>query len=230
MTFLGLQSLFYGALGVLGAMPLVMMVAAVRQNTIAVARRRLLTFFRDWAGMAPRDLHRLVRATVGFSGAFVFFVAFAFLADRVAAAVADPVLRLWPLPSEATSWQLSHQSEWSTFRSSYENSWRHYTGKSDWELDRHVFELGRWRTRAARTATLLCVLAAFAGAYDCYRSPRFRRRGMATFLTALVLTVATCSIWSLSEGRFVKSLATANRALPSEFEVDVPASLPPSAR
>ncbi len=219
------DALLYPLLAVIGALPLILLVAALAGLETRAAANRIIEALGSFGGMAPQTPEHGRRRTLGvalglFLGA-VLSVLLSYAADQLM-----PKLRfILHSDNEKTVWALNDPNgDWKAYRTRYKSSFLSHTGgtEADWQTQKH--SLGRGSVRVARTLFGFSLLLGLAGAVDVIR--RRYRRGFPVLIAALTVSLILYSTWYDREGNYVTEMISASGRLPESLRPQLPASAP----
>lgn len=216
--------LLYPLIGIVGAIPLLLLIAAIRGCRLATLRDRLRKAFSGWVGGSMGSSWQRSARLVGLALGIVALSSLSLLLSYCAD-LALPTLRFIPHPVDtAADWSMNHSEEWDVFRGRFKNELLAGSGSSERAWQDFKADTGRWMVRATRTLFLYAVLLGLAGLADLAR--RNPRRGGTSLLLAAVMALLLYSTWFLREGDFVKEVVLANQRLPADQRLALPGSAP----
>ncbi|MFQ5605477.1 MAG: hypothetical protein ACE5HS_19585 [bacterium] len=221
--------ILYSILGVVGAMPLCLLVASLRGETLEKARKLTFSFIETWGGFAPKGLRGWITLSLGSTVGFALLWG---LAQTLNTLGKDIV----PYTSAAfhhfgkmnTAWSVENWHEWEAFLREIR---RHYNCKHpehDLMVNRQTFyifksSIGATAVRAMRTLFMFSVLLFFAGLFDL-RNKKFRKRGMAALMVAIFAAAAFTFTWSARQESYVSEAFLVNNDLGEDCQANEPES------
>ena len=184
-------------LGLVGAMPLTILVAALKNKGISSAAREINKFLTEWSGLAP-EVQPILKKVLGFSGSFVFLFALALVLAGISEG-SMPYLTFIPhLPHQATQWRISHADDWSMLVFRYKGT---FANEKEYEEKKGI--LGHPYVLGSRTAFMYALILFVAGLVDVARRQRWRR-GVTSLILGAFLSMTFYSLWFKTEGNYVR--------------------------
>jgi hypothetical protein len=209
--------LLYVGLGLIGALPLFLLVASARCQSLGTARRGTMKFLEEWGGIAPKSLREWVRTAIGSSVSFAFLVALAFTFNLLGDAVMPAFSRPFGyFGSHHVAWSEEHRFDWETFRETMKSQW--VLGHPGEDLrqpaafEKFKNDRGKELVRVPRTLVIFSLLLIPAGLLDL-RSKRFRRRGLALLSIGCLSFFLFSIIWTNRKAHYIREVMTANETL-----------------
>jgi hypothetical protein len=205
-------ALFFSTLGVIGAVPLFFLVAAIRRKPLGEARQETEVFLRDWAGIAPEALRGWITNVFGFASGFLLITLLAFgfnqLGDNTMPYVAASVGHFG---NDLTRLSFEHHAEWSRFRDQFKGEWQKENPAKNFN-DYRTSVLEKWQVRAARTLFYFAVLPLLGAFFDLgFRT--YWKRGLALLILSLAASLLILSYWVGRKAHYVNELQVQNNAL-----------------
>ncbi|MCG8460558.1 MAG: hypothetical protein MI919_30120 [Holophagales bacterium] len=210
---------FYVTMAMVCSLPLFLLVAAVGDSSLSVARKRTMKFLETWGEVMPESLRGLISGAIGYFGGFIFLMLMAYLMNASGSLMLPKLLKAtgYPGGNAKTTWFAVNFDAWKAFEGRYQSAAALEDSAFDWWEKKR--ELGKPTVRAFRVAAAASVILLVAGLVDVSSRSR-RRRGILLLAVAVACLSIFPLIWADKQAHFMTRLWRANNQL------ETPASLP----
>lgn len=220
--------ILFTILALIGAMPIILIVAAVKASTVNEARSETLTFLHDWGGIAPDGLVQWCKTTFGSSVAFFLLIALAFFFNLIGDGTAPRISAQFShFEFSSTKWSVENAHDWSKLKTHLRENWiqkypdQDLENMDNWNAWKN--EHKKYQLRGVRTLIYFALLLAAAGIIDIIRR-KYWRRGIIITLAGILFFISTTFIWSERTNHYIGSIISANHSL-GDYKMPLPPSL-----